>query len=143
MMTNSLCATVLALLAAAPAWTAAQEPRTADTQAARQAAEVWLQQLDAGRYAETWRDAATMFKTAVPQPTWEQAVKSTREPLGSVQTRAETSAKTTTSLPGVPDGQYVLLTYSTRFQHKQRATETVATVLQPDGAWKVAGYFVN
>lgn len=110
---------------------------------ARQAATDWLQQLDAGRYADTWRNAATMFKDAVPQATWEKAIQSAREPLGAVTKRTETSAKAATSLPGVPDGEYMVLTYDASFDHKQRAVETVATVLQADGTWKVAGYFVK
>ncbi|MDQ2780466.1 MAG: DUF4019 domain-containing protein [Pseudomonadota bacterium] len=110
---------------------------------ARQAAAAWLQQLDAGQFADTWRNAATLFKNAVPQATWEQAVASARGPLGALQSRTESSAKATTSLPGVPDGKYLVLTYDVRFANKARAVETVATVLQPDGNWKVAGYFVK
>ena len=114
-----------------------------DDAAARNAATAWLQQLDASRWADTWRNAATMFQDAVPQATWERAIQSTREPLGGLQTRTESAAKSATSLPGVPDGRYLILTYHSSFAHKQRAVETVATVLQPDGHWKVAGYFVK
>lgn len=122
--------------ASAPAWAQTDD-------GARQAAAAWLQQLDAGQYADTWRDAATMFKNAVPQATWEKAIGSAREPLGVLVSRSETSAKAATSLPGVPDGTYLVLTYDATFVHKQRAVETVATVRQADGNWKVAGYFVR
>lgn len=117
--------------------------RAQSDEAARQAALSWLLQLDAGSYADTWRIAATMFKDAVPQATWEQAARSAREPLGALLTRTETSAKATTSLPGVPDGKYLVLSYDASFVNKQRAVETMAMVLQADGQWKVAGYVVK
>lgn len=46
-------------------------------------------------------------------------------------------------LPGAPDGHYVVLKYSTRFERKRHGTETVVAELDEDDEWRVAGYFVK
>ncbi len=112
-------------------------------EAARSAATAWLQTLDAGRYAQTWTDAAAMFQKGVPAATWETAVRAVREPVGALQSRTESSAQATPSLPGVPDGTYLVLTYRSSFANKAFAVETIAAVLEADGRWKVAGYFLK
>ena len=45
-------------------------------------------------------------------------------------------------LPGAPDGTYVVLVYDTRFEHKERARETVTVALE-GGRFRGAGYFIR
>jgi hypothetical protein len=45
--------------------------------------------------------------------------------------------------PWAPDGSYVVLQFETRFEHKAAAVETVTSMLDRDGVWRVAGYFVR
>jgi len=47
-----------------------------------------------------------------------------------------------TSLPGAPDGQYVVLRFETSFDNKAKAIETVTPMLD-DGTWRVSGYYVQ
>lgn len=47
------------------------------------------------------------------------------------------------SLPGVPDGEYVVFQFATAFEQKEAAIETVVTVKDTDGSWRVGGYFVK
>lgn len=130
-----------ALLALASSPSRAQGGGEAD--AARRAVDTWLQTLDSGRYAQTWTEAALLFQKNVPTDTWQKAVRDVREPLGPLQSRSETSAQASTSLPGVPDGNYLVLSYRSSFANQPVATETVAAVQEADGRWKVAGYFVR
>jgi hypothetical protein len=130
---------MLAAALAAPAW--AQEPDSVTD--AQEAAERWLAQLDAGNYAGTWRDAAASLRTTVPQAQFEAALRQTRTPLGSASDRALKSATYHTSLPGAPDGQYVVIQYTTRFANKEQAVETVTPAREPDGSWRVSGYVVQ
>jgi hypothetical protein len=53
------------------------------------------------------------------------------------------AARYTRSLPGVPDGEYVVIQYEAHFEHKDGAIETVTPRLEKDGSWKVTGYFVR
>ena len=53
------------------------------------------------------------------------------------------SAKYTKSVPGAPDGEYVILQFSTSFANKKEAVETVTPMLDKDGKWKVSGYYIK
>jgi hypothetical protein len=46
-------------------------------------------------------------------------------------------------LPGVPDGEYVVIQFSTVLEKKAAATETVTPMKGPDGHWRVSGYYIN
>ena len=116
---------------------------TEATIAAQAATRDWLKKLDASDYLGTWEGAASMFKTAVSAQAWQQALQSVRAPLGAVRSRTDKSATFTRSLPGVPDGQYVVIQFDTTFENKAKTVETVTVALDRDGAWRVAGYFIK
>ena len=111
--------------------------------AATQAAEAWLKLVDGAKYAESWEAAATPFRGAVNAETWAKAAGGVRAPLGSVVSRRVSAADYTTTLPGVPDGKYVVIKFDTTFEHKASAVETVTPMAESDGSWKVAGYFIK
>lgn len=48
-----------------------------------------------------------------------------------------------TSLPGAPDGKYVVIQYDTSFENKKAAVETVTPMLDKDGKWRVSGYYIK
>jgi hypothetical protein len=122
----------------------AREPsRPADTRAAEDAARAWLALVDGGRYAESWGAAAAAFREAVPRERWAEQVGVARRPLGHVLERALRSAVPRTSLPGAPDGEYVVLQFDTVFERAQAAVETVTPMRDRDGRWRVSGYFIR
>ncbi|HXF81037.1 MAG TPA: DUF4019 domain-containing protein, partial [Usitatibacter sp.] len=53
------------------------------------------------------------------------------------------SARYTRELPNAPAGEYVVIQYDTRFERVPHAVETVTPMKDPDGTWRVSGYFVN
>lgn len=63
--------------------------------------------------------------------------------LDSTTLREVASAKFTTTLPGAPDGEYVVIQFSTSFDNKQSATEMVVPMKEPDGTWHVSGYYIR
>lgn len=111
--------------------------------AAIAAAEKWLGVVDAGQYAESWKETATFFRKAVSQRKWEQSMRSFRKPLGKLVSRRFESSMYKTSLPGAPDGEYVVMQFNTSFANKESAVETVTAMLDKDGTWRVAGYFIR
>jgi hypothetical protein len=111
--------------------------------AAQKAAESWLALVDAGNFAESWKTAAGYFKTAVPQDQWEHTIVAVRKPLGDLVSRTLKNATYTKSVPGAPDGEYVILQFDTSFANKKEAVETVTPMLDPDGQWKVSGYYIK
>jgi hypothetical protein len=53
------------------------------------------------------------------------------------------SAQYRTSLPGAPDGEYVVIRFKTEFENKKEAYETVTPMKDKDGEWRVSGYYIN
>jgi hypothetical protein len=130
----------MVLLAAAGCGTASNlDP---EKQAVESAGE-WLELVDNGDYGGSWQEAAAYFKSAVTREGWEQAISGVRKPLGAVVSRKVKSKTYKTSLPGAPDGEYVVIQYDTAFENKRAAVETVTPMQDRDGTWRVSGYYVN
>jgi hypothetical protein len=110
---------------------------------ANAAAETWLALVDQGEYAESWRQAAAYFRNAVPEKQWVESMVGFRKPLGHVISRRLISRIYTKTLPGAPDGQYVVLQYETSFESKESAVETVTPMLDKDKTWRVSGYYIR
>ena len=111
--------------------------------AAEEAARAWLTLVDEGGYAESRDDAAPYFQNAVAKEEWEKSLKAVRDPLGKAESRKLKSAQHRTTLPGAPDGEYVIIQYSTSFEKKKSAIETVTPMLCKDGKWRVSGYYIK
>lgn len=129
-----------ALLAAVfPLTTLADEK----TDGAVKAAEAWLALVDAGDFAASWAEAAPFFKEKVPEDTWVTMVASVRKPLGEVKSRKLDSAMFTTTLPGAPEGEYVVIQFKTDFAGKPESVETVTPMKDAKGVWRVSGYYIR
>ena len=131
--------TLAILIGAATRNSAAETPEAA----AQAAALAWVQLIDAGNYANSWETAARSFKSSMTQAQWISRVTPVRDPLGSVKSRNFVSARFTRTLPGAPDGEYVVIRFTTSFEHMASATETVTPVKEADGQWRVGGYFIK
>jgi hypothetical protein len=107
------------------------------------AAENWLAIIDKGEYAESWKEAAEYFKTAVSQNQWVNSLQAFRKPLGKLNSRTVKSKTYKTSLPGAPDGEYMVIQFTTSFENKKSAIETVTPMKDKDGKWRVSGYFIK
>ncbi len=107
------------------------------------AAEDWLELVDRGEYEESWNEAATFFKAAVTVEQWSKAMNAVRKPLGDKNSRTLSSADYTTSMPGAPDGDYVVILFDASFSKKKTAVETVTPMKDEDGNWRVSGYFIK
>ena len=135
--------TSLALLLAFPTLPSVLLAASEVDAATRTAAAEWLQRIDTANYSASWEAAASMFKAAVSVQAWEKAAQSVCGPLGAVRKRTERSASPTNSLPGVPEGKYVVVQYDTAFENKPAAVETLTLAQDRDGSWRVAGYFIK
>jgi hypothetical protein len=100
---------------------------------ALKAAEEWLILIDANEYGLSWDNAEQ----------WEKTLKAVRPAMGDLISRNVKSATYANSLPGAPDGEYVVIQFSTRFTNKKSAIETVTPMKDPDGKWRVSGYYIK
>ena len=119
------------------------QPHKIDVAPAQDAATSWLALTDSGKYAESWDAAAAFFKAAVPQAAWTQMLQTARAPLGALKSRQLKSAAFTRSIPGAPDGEYVVVQFDAQFENKAAAVETVTPMREKDGSWRVSGYFIK
>ena len=103
----------------------------------------WLSLVDEGNYAEGWNQAAGLFKNAVTKEQWLNSMQAFRVPLGKIVARKLKSKQYTKTLPGAPDGEYVVIQYETTFENKKSAIETVTPMLDKDGKWRVSGYYIQ
>jgi hypothetical protein len=107
------------------------------------AARTWLALVDEGMYGDSWETAAAYFKRAITKEKWDQMLTALRNPLGRVVSRELISKTHTQSLPGAPDGEYVVIQFETSFENKKSAIETITPMLDDDGEWRVSGYFIK
>lgn len=120
----------------------AQDESSAIKQASL-SAESWLQLVDSSRFPDSWQQSSALFQASISQSNWEKALETVRSPLGKVTSRTLKSAYFTNNLPGVPEGDYVIIQYQTDFEYKADAVETITPVKEHDGSWKVFGYFIR
>jgi hypothetical protein len=116
---------------------ATENPKTAA------AAQSWLAQIDSGNYAKSWKEASAYFQGALTEKAWTDALNGARKPLGKLVSRKLTKAQNAQSLPGAPDGNYVVMQFDTSFINKKDAVETVTFMQEKDGKWKAAGYYIK
>ena len=110
---------------------------------AGKAALAWLSLVDTGEYEKSWEQASLLFRKQVPARQWKTAITSVRTPLGKLVSRKLKSTQFTTTLPGAPDGEYVVIQYDCSYEKKKSAVETVTPMREEDGSWKVSGYYIR
>ena len=133
------CVIVALVASSAVRLGAAQIPE----KAAEASATAWLAVVDAGKYGDSWDEAAALFKQALTRSQWEAALEKARRPLGKVISRKLRGAKLLTEIPNGPAGEYVVLQFDTSFEHMPSATETITPMKDKDGAWRVSGYYIK
>jgi len=116
---------------------------TGKEKAAGVATEKWLIMVDRGNYVQSWKEAAEYFKGAVSQEQWGHSLQAVRKPLGKIISRKVITKTYQTTLSGAPDGEYIVIQFETSFQNRKSAIETVTAMLDKDGQWRVAGYFIK
>ncbi len=115
----------------------------ASQEQAVRAARQWLELIDKGQYKESWDEAAALFARNVSKQQWQESLEKVRLPLGERKMRKVASVEPHSSLPGAPDGHYMVIRFAASFSHKKEAIETVTPMLESDGKWRVAGYYIQ
>jgi Ethanolamine utilization protein EutJ (predicted chaperonin) len=111
--------------------------------AALKASQAWLDLVDSGKYDASWDEAAMYFKNSVKKEEWNSTIKAVRDPFGKLVKRTIKSKQSVDSMPGAPDGNYLIIQYDASFENKKSAVETVVTMLDKDGKWRVSGYYIR
>ncbi len=122
-------------------------PARADNAAAitqaQTAAKAWLTLTDTEKYGQSWDASAALLKASITKPDFEKALRTARSPLGALRSRTVKSTTFTRTLPGAPDGEYVVIQYAAQFANKASALETITPMREKDGSWRVSGYYIK
>lgn len=115
---------------------------TAKESAAVKAATEWLKLIDAGDYGKSWDECAPLFREKVSRQQWVENLPKSRAAHGAFKARSFSAAASRTSLPGAPDGEYVMVRFLTDFE-KAAAVEELVTMTFIGGAWRPTGYLLR
>ncbi len=102
----------------------------------------WVNQIDAGKYEESYSLACGPMRDKTPQTQWVAVLKALRTPWGPVTSRTQIShIYKPNGVPGL-SGECEVITYDTSFKNLDPATEVVILKWE-DGKWLGAGYRVG
>ena len=114
------------------------------------AAERWFVPLDAQRYNDAWTMSSEAFKAKVPREAFREGVSRIRKDYGkNVKRSGERMAfKGDVPAPDQADqapkpGAEVVIMFEATFAGNKQAQEEVTMVLEKDGIWRVAGYYIK
>jgi hypothetical protein len=133
-------ALAVAILPIAPARAEAPPPAIDETVAKRDAttaARAWLALVDAGKYAESWEQASSLFRGGITKDGWVSAI-SQRGSFGKLRERKFDSA-TYKLVDGRPT---VVIRWNGSYEAMPSLTEKVPMTLD-DGKWRASGYWVE
>ncbi len=122
--------------------TQANDPHAADELAAQRQALGFLGYLDQGRFADSYAYTSMLIRTQLDRDAFSTQIQKTRVNTGALQSRELIDSAYSTTVPGAPEGQYVILHYHASFANRQDAVETV-TLAFAKGYWRVAGYYIK
>ncbi len=142
MRTPAVILSTISILSLLCFWGCSSSHKEAE-RAAVESAQSWLSVVDREEYGSSWDEAASYFKEAVSREQWQQTMQAVRKPLGNTASRVLFSKRYHTSLPGAPDGEYVVIQFNTSFENKKSALETVTPMKDEDGKWRVSGYYIK
>jgi hypothetical protein len=112
--------------------------------AATEATNHWLAIVDAGKFADSWKNSAEVFKLGIAETEWVVDLDAIRAKLGKTTMRELKTAQFSTTLRGAPlTGQYVTISYLTKFALAPLAMETLVVSKEADGEWRIAGYNIG
>lgn len=131
---------VMALLSVANPL-AAQEDQTFKIEAAADIAAAWLVLIDDGAYDESWDVASSVVQGAMHKDEWGPTIRQARAPYDPISNRELVPSQFMTSVPNMPDGEYVRLTFATDTA-SGKVNEIVALIYE-GGGWSVMGYFLR
>ena len=99
--------------------------------------------MDHGDWVTSWDSASAAFQKAVTAAGWSAALRQARGPFEPFGERRLIGSQYRPTLPNAPPGPYLILQYETRVSQNRKVVETVVPGRDPDGTWRVGGYFIR
>ncbi len=119
-----------------------ERPDTEKAEKATHAAMEFLQLVDSEKYAESWEISADLMKEQVTRQEWAEKLTKARTLSGALIKRSPKDVSYSTSAQDSPEGEYIALTFDSKYQREASVSEYVTVMLEGD-RWRVAGYFIQ
>ena len=107
------------------------------------AAEEFLILVDQGEYVKSWEQASSLFAERIPKEQWVEGISRFRPMFGAIKQRTLKGSHLAKNLPGATSGEYVLILFTSVFELKDSAVETITMMRDVDGQWRAAGYYIE
>jgi len=127
--------------AAAPAGTVNE--KDPDVALAKKAALDWLALADAGKFEETWVEAASSFQKAQTKAAWAKGLGGARPTMGKIITRTYLNHEIRTVLPNLAPGKYITVRFNSVFEKHKDGAESVTLVKDGTRGFRMMSYFLK
>jgi hypothetical protein len=119
------------------------DPHAAEEVAAERQALGFLGYLDHGRFADSYAYTGMLIRAQLDRDAFAAQVEKTRAGTGALQSRDLIDASYATTVPGAPEGQYVVLHYRSSFANRADEAVETLTLAFAKGYWRVSGYYIK
>ena len=108
------------------------------------AATSFFELVDSGQFEQSWETCAAYLKQEVPKQDWVKRLSAVRSVAGKLLDRKQKDFTYTKNIDeGIPDGEYMVYHFNSKFENNDNLTETVTVMLERDKFWRIAGYFIE
>ncbi len=107
------------------------------------AAAQFLFLVDTEEYVKSWEISSANLKKMLSQEAWNQQIVKIRSFLGPIVERIHHDISYTDSPSDVPTGEYVIMTFVSKFELRESVIETITLMLGDNDQWQVVGYFLR
>lgn len=107
------------------------------------AAAEFLYLVDTEEYAKSWEVTSGVLKEMLTQADWNQEIDRLRSFLGPIVERLQHEITYTATASDVPSGEYVVMTFVSKFALSERVFEKLTLMLGDNDRWQVVGYFLK
>lgn len=122
--------------------TSAQASQTQPDPTGVAAAQQFLVTLDNQEFLSAWNQTGIVNQSYQTYPEWFKKVLAVRPHLGQALSRVFEKHSEHSAWVGLPDGEYLRISFATSFLNKAEALETVVLVKE-QGEWLVSAYFLR
>lgn len=107
------------------------------------AAAQFLFLVDTEEYSRSWEVSSKILQKMLSEQAWNEQIAKIRNFLGPVVERIQHDISYTDTATDVPEGEYVILRFISKFELRERVVETITLILGEDSQWRVVGYFLQ
>lgn len=105
-------------------------------------AKTFVETLDKSEFSAAWTQTSSVNQSYTDRPEWFKKILAARPHLGQVNSRLLEKLSRHTSWVGLPDGDYLRVSFTTVFLNKADSLETVVLVKE-QGTWVISSYHLR